>query len=298
MEFLAGLPESARRRRRILVIQAWIDDSGAKGQGGYMTLAGLMGTADEWAQFSTAWDRRRQAPPIIGYLSTRDAIAFRNEFEKFRGNQPLRDEKVRWLVSTVNDFDFWLVHSSVDLAGFNEQHFRLPIPKGQTPRTRALIKGSLAEPYFFCLFALLYQVAYILNDWGITERFEIYFDEQDRLSPVIKAWYPLLRRLMGEDLSSITPVDPLFRDDKEHPPLQIADFFAWCLRRDFSGQSNAFRRIAQSAKVKAHRYSRGAVTSEKLAAIFSIPEELRQSPVDPELQAEVDRILQLRRRYE
>jgi len=49
------LPTAARKRQFIVPIQAWIDESGSKGEGDTFVLAGFIGRAEDWALFSDRW---------------------------------------------------------------------------------------------------------------------------------------------------------------------------------------------------------------------------------------------------
>lgn len=62
--FLSGLPTPARKRRLLVPIQLFIDDSGGE-HPGFIVLGGLIGRAEEWAEFAElggiAWPVLRQS---------------------------------------------------------------------------------------------------------------------------------------------------------------------------------------------------------------------------------------------
>lgn len=225
-------------------MQAWIDDSGAKGQRGYITLGGLLGEAREWAAFSEKWADELRSSPSIRFLSTSDAANFNDDFHKW----PLwqRDAKVRRLTQIVNDFHFTLVYCSIDLDAFEELVPRVDVHRKGKALKR--VNTLTRQPYFHCFHTVCSAVCYELLKRGETQRFEIFFDEQDVLAPRVREWYPIYKSLLRPEEQAIMPLDPLFRDDKENMPLQIADFIAWVVRADQSGKQNPFTGIAREMR--------------------------------------------------
>jgi uncharacterized protein DUF3800 len=210
-------------------LQAWIDDSGDKGQPGYLTLAGVIGEAEEWASFSTEWKRRLDAPPAISYLSTSDARGYRFPFNQL--NRAQRDNKISFLTSIVNDFDLRLVACSVDLAAFKELH--VPPPPGRTKRERALLTALTTHPYLLaCNLIALVVWADIAVIQRKPQRFELILDEKKRLEWKVDAWWPVFRHTLTEEQRSVIPKRPRFEDDVEWMPLQLADFIAHTWRAE------------------------------------------------------------------
>ena len=61
-------------------IQAFIDESGGKGQGKVFTMAGWLGRAEQWALFSTEWQRCLQSTPRIAYFKMSEATSLSGQF--------------------------------------------------------------------------------------------------------------------------------------------------------------------------------------------------------------------------
>jgi len=239
MSFLSGLPEAARKRRTIVALQIWTDESGDKGQRGYMTIGGLMGSAEHWAAFSEKWDKRCLAPPSIRFLSTREAAGLNNQFGRFSSEQ--RDEKLASLMALTDDFDFHLVQVSVDLEMF--EAYRPRIQQKVKPQVGdSLLQTFVGQPYFFCFYQLSVALANVLlRRLPEGEKFEWYLDEKKILSERVEAWYPLLVGLLMDDQQTIMPARPIFRDDEKEAPLQIADFVAYVVRAELSGHPHPFQ---------------------------------------------------------
>src|SRR2546423_1169348 len=95
LEFLSGLPTDLRKRRVIVPIQIFIDDSGAQGQRGSVIFAGLFAEAEAWARFADEWKRILRDEPRIRQFKMRDAAKLQGEFYQFSSAQ--RDAKLRAL---------------------------------------------------------------------------------------------------------------------------------------------------------------------------------------------------------
>src|SRR5438067_1373413 len=112
--FLSGLPEAARKRRVLMPLQAFIDDSGGRGQGPVFVLAGLIGEAEDWADFSTRWCRALHSPPRIEHFKMHDAAHRRGQFA--RVSKAARNAKVERLVRVVDHYGFRFIQVVTDLA--------------------------------------------------------------------------------------------------------------------------------------------------------------------------------------
>jgi hypothetical protein len=86
----------------------------------------------------------------------------------------------------------------------------------------------------------------LLEEQGVTERCELIFDQNDRLAPQVKRWYPWILDNMESHARAIMPIDPLFRNDAEFVPLQASDLLAWVMRREASGLDHTFDWIPEA----------------------------------------------------
>jgi hypothetical protein len=98
-EFLSGLPTAKRKRRLILVIQAFLDESGTKGTHTFFTFAGFIGRAEVWAGFSQEWSTWLKASPQIEYLKMAEAAKLNQQFRPLGARQ--RDEKLKGFVEII-----------------------------------------------------------------------------------------------------------------------------------------------------------------------------------------------------
>src|SRR5439155_19473930 len=116
LEFLSGLPTAKRKRRLIIVIQAFLDESGVKGTNPVFTFAGIIGRSERWAQFSDAWQDWLKTPPKIGYLKMNEAAKLIGEFGRF--DKHARDKKLARGIRILKDYPQQLIHVNVELADY------------------------------------------------------------------------------------------------------------------------------------------------------------------------------------
>jgi hypothetical protein len=149
-------------------VQAFVDDSGGKGQGRYLVSCGLVAHSGHWAHFSDEWRAGLQAKPSIDYFKMREAFSFTNQFYRFTEAQ--RNDKLRTLARIINEYAQFTVFSQIDL----EAH---AATWGKT------LGKPLNEPYFWTFQNTINAVAFELWDIGWREAFEIVFDEQRIFGP-------------------------------------------------------------------------------------------------------------------
>jgi hypothetical protein len=211
-------------------VQAFVDDSGGRGQGRYLVSCGLVAHSDHWAAFSDKWTATLAAAPPIRYFKMREAASFSHQFYRFSETQ--RNDKLIKLASIIDRYAQFVVFSAFDLDAHEQTWFK----SNAKP---------LNEPYFWTFHNTIHAVMFELWDIGWRERFEIIFDEQDIFGPRARNYYPAIRAAMTvrePEASALLPVDPIFRSDVEFLPLQACDLIAWCGRKDATDPSN--RRFA------------------------------------------------------
>jgi hypothetical protein len=216
--FLSGLPEPARRRRVIMVVQAFVDDSGGKGSTRHFVLAGLVGSAEVWAEFSDEWAACLKQSPSIPVFKMKDAMG-RPSGHFFGMTESERDAKLLALARIINRYPKIATFSIIDL----DAH----------AQTWALGPKPQSEPYFWPYQNTIMAVCHALWDAGWRERFEIIYDEDVIFGPRARPWYPAIKKMFEmtyPEQGAILPVDPMFKTDDEFLPLQAADMFAGCLR--------------------------------------------------------------------
>jgi hypothetical protein len=198
---------------------AYVDDSGGPGHSKHFVLAGLIGHSTDWASFSNEWCRCLAEKPSIRRLKMSAAAGRSGEF--YRWPPALRDAKLKALAAIINRYSQVLTYSVIDLAAHAEV-WGVHLPK------------PMCEPYFHPFHNTIMATCFTLWDAGVREPFEIVFDEQVVFGLRARAYYPIIKAIIQHreaEAAQILPSEPVFATDDAMPPLQAADFVAWCIRK-------------------------------------------------------------------
>jgi hypothetical protein len=216
-EFLSGLPEFKRKRRNLVVFQAWIDDSGTKGTGKVLMLGGLFGRAQTLAVVADRWERelRARLPLPIGYFKADEARDLDGEFQHWR--RKARDEKVRRLAAVIDRHDTLMVFCAVDLSAHKQMERYVGRPLTDAKR------HPYNQPYLIASMGVLLNVAYEMTQQPSGEKVEVIFDEQLTFKRDVQFHYEAMRGIAPDWLAKVLPSQPLFRDDRDFVLLQAAD---------------------------------------------------------------------------
>jgi len=104
---------------------------------------------------------------------------------------------------------------------------------------KSLLPAPANSPYFLGFHKMIRTVAGYLLSVEHKERFEIFFDVHKIFGYRAKKYYPLVQILeKNTPMGAILPIEPIFRDDKETYPLQIADMAAWLVRDKCEGNEH------------------------------------------------------------
>ena len=101
---VSGLPSAQRRVRRIMVLQAYIDDSGEQEEAvnPVFVLAGFIADSARWAAFLDEWNAALAASPSIAYFKMKEADRLDGEFDRHRRwTKSMRDEKMAVLLPII-----------------------------------------------------------------------------------------------------------------------------------------------------------------------------------------------------
>ena len=208
-----------------MTLQAWFDDSGTKGTGRWMAMAGLFGNAEVFAAISDDWDRhlRAEHPGRIRYFKMDEACSLNGESRHWREEN--RDAKVLQLAHRIDRADLLGITARVDLSAFESvaekwEHVK-PRP-GDEQRHH-----SMGQPYLLLFQYVLVTVVTEAVERGVTSPIEIIFDEQSLFRPTILSGYDELRNdEIIPERRGVMPIQPWFRDDRNFVVLQAADMLA------------------------------------------------------------------------
>lgn len=201
-----------------MTIQVFVDESGNLGQGQDMVLAGVIAPAKSWTSFVEEWKRCLSESPTLQRMKMRDAKSRQGVFKGFSESQ--RDAKLKSLAGIADKFVRRGIYMAADVTAYEET-----MSKYGAPHDNA---------YFWLYQALIDGVCEDLWNIGVRERIEIVFDEHAIFGKEAREWYKVTRRIaeyLKFESVAIMPIEPNFNSDDDALPLQLADMFAWCIRR-------------------------------------------------------------------
>lgn len=252
-EFLSGLPERLRRVRIIVALQAWFDDSGAKGNGRYMSMAGLFGQAEALADLADQWDLYLRAahPGAIRYFKMSEASGCRGEFQQWRSEN--RDAKVRQLADVIDRSDTRLLSATIDLEAFQgmRRDWLVSLPFPEQPGYH-----PFSQPYLLLSQHILASAVSEALERDAKAPIEVIYDVHDVFKPVILNSYEVLLAVVADRSPArraVMPIQPWFRDDLEFVVLQCADLVAGDARLSAERQSDSGL-CARLKSTRRHRF--------------------------------------------
>lgn len=197
------------------MLQVYVDESGAKGQGTLFVFSALLARAEVWVSIVDQWQAVLAESPSIQYFKM---AAAKNRSGQFRGfSEAERDDKVKKLGKIINTPDITEFAFTLVLKDFLEEW---------APR----MGRPACEPYFIPFQFMNLTIGFELARTGETQPAEVFFDEHVIFGPKAKVWYPIVRETAPPEIRPLMPVEPFFRSDKDVLPLQAADLTAWIRR--------------------------------------------------------------------
>jgi hypothetical protein len=202
-----------------MTIQAFIDESGGKGQSRVFTMAGWLSTSERWLKFFEEWSACLNRYPHLNYFKMREAASLIGQFRNVP--PPVRDSKLRELARIIRNHVAVAFHCTLDLEGFAD--------------TIADLGKPFCDPYFWPFHITVMALCFESIDRGCNTQTEVVFDEHSIFKPRAVPWYPVVRAFMNEPSeAAVMPLRPIFSTDAESPPLQAADMLAWLIRRSMN----------------------------------------------------------------
>jgi hypothetical protein len=217
---VSGLPSPRRDSKLLLMLQAYLDDSGSDGLGPVFLLCGYVTTAKAWARFSDNWQKALDGEPKLEYFKMREANSLRKQF--WGWNKAQRDKLLVTLAQIIKRHVLLGISSAV----FYED---LEKAKAEYPDIIGKLKG--ANHYQLLFHGAIARVANYYIKAKTKERIEFIFDEQGvwGLEAILGATAVL--PLLNPKERAIIAGPPIQRNDKDYLPLQAADMIAWQTRR-------------------------------------------------------------------
>jgi hypothetical protein len=220
---VAGTLPTIARKKPLVMLQAYIDESNSEIGDRRFLLAGYLHTAPAWEEFSDYWDQQCKASPRIDYLHMVDAQSLRGQFRGWRPED--RDRKVLALARVIRYFQPHSMCCSVSRKGYLE----LVAPHAPY---------HFKNPYFACFYGITLGLAHLHADSNLTSPMDLIFDQNSASQDVLMC-YDFVRAEQIPEVAASMRSTPLFRDDIDVLPLQAADMLVWHLRREAEGTADA-----------------------------------------------------------
>jgi hypothetical protein len=215
----SGLPSTKRGKRWLMILQAFIDDSGTAGPEPFFSLGGFISTSSKWAEFADVWKAELDREPSIPYFSMRSA--FYPVDGPFMGwEQSEIEKRVTEFLKIIKTYAQVRVSCSL-----RRDDFRYVVKKG-------LFASIIDHPYFVCFWRLVITTVALAHDLKWNSPIDFVFDEQGKMGLETVAWYPVIKDGAPEAHKPYFGSPPIFRDDRKFLPLQAADLYAWSVRRN------------------------------------------------------------------
>lgn len=226
---VSGLPKRERERRLIMVLQAFVDDSGSDPQSLAFILGGFVASPIQWVAFSDEWDRTLRLPPKLNYFKNNEAMGLKGQFDKTRGwTEQKRDDRLVALAGTITKYIPERFSVAVRHTDYDKYISGIPVLK----RVK-----TLENPYFllFHEFMLITASVHSVNQ-TMPIPCKFVFDNQGKIGEQARNWWPDFRTHLQNasnfDFSPYFDVSkPSFENDKQFMPLQAADLYAGQLGR-------------------------------------------------------------------
>lgn len=260
---VSGLPTGLRKRRLLVVLQAFIDDSGSEPNSPVFVLAGYIATTEAWARFADDWAAEMAGDdefPTIKYFKMDEAMGLRDQFSPGSGwTRDLRDKKLVRLTSIIARTSRWQVCASMGQRDFEETLHRLPVfDDGRTLAND--------HPYTFLWYQLVSEMWLRKRDMEMDGPCDFIFDQRIGFEDEAIRYWKRMKEIMqigDPELAKWMPNPPIFRDELEFKPLQAADLHAWTIRRLLANGSGGLGRLPLEAL--------GHLADLKSVAIWSAP---------------------------
>ena len=166
-----------RRQRPLLMLKAYLDDSGNDGESPVFVVAGFVASAEKWAKFSDEWQQALDMKPRLDYF--RMTEAFERAWDPI--TQDWRDaeftEKMRLLFRIIETHAAAAISVSMSWSGFR--------------KARKIFGISEASPYPIAFSRIIYDLGQAREELGLNGKIDFIFDRQsDRKA--IRLWWPQL----------------------------------------------------------------------------------------------------------
>jgi hypothetical protein len=222
---LCGLPKEKRKKRVLVMLRAFLDESGDSGRDPAFIIAGWVSPVQDWESFSDDWLRALQNPPAIKYFKCLELFSRREgEFKDFSEEE--RKEKVLGLAEVIctHRNKAYGVVTTLGHEAFDNLVRNCVLSKRQLRNYYGL------APYNLCFHAAVSMTLQTQLHQKNPNKVDFIFDERQKvLQQCARAYWKIKQMMhpaMREIAGTVVPAD-----DKTVLPLQAADLLAGEMNR-------------------------------------------------------------------
>jgi hypothetical protein len=225
---VSGLPSPQRGKRLLVMLQAYLDNSGWDGASPVFVMAGYVAPEAHWESFSDDWQAvlDLETPRKLGPFKMNEAYRRHVPESQFYGwTEEQRDARLVELVKVINKHAMHGIVSVIPVEPY------LKLFKGKFKPT------ALDRPYFLSFFGVLAELLKLTRDLKLDDRIDFYFEEEGGESKsLIQDQYDLCMSMAPAEIKNLVGGPPSFKKDEDLRPLQAADMYAWLVRRYYVDQ--------------------------------------------------------------
>lgn len=220
-----------RERKIIVVLDGYVDDSGASGDqrdGDHFMLAGYVACAESWMRFSEEWDIEcAKEPPTPDFkMSKAMRPVDSGDDDGYVWTEAQRDLRIGNLAAIVNRWTLLRVSCATRKSGYEN------IIKGNVPR-------QIDSIFFMPFFTVITAVAHYMTQYGLAGTVDWVFDDMSKAGLRARKHYEWIKEHADPFIKARLGAEPIFRNDSQVLPLKAADMLAWSLRRHHSVEQPA-----------------------------------------------------------
>lgn len=146
----------------------------------------------------------------------REARKLVGEFNRWKAED--RDDKIRFLVSVVENFRPWTIAVWVS----RKEHDAIMKP---------IAPHMISHAYVSLFWGVILKLAHYHQHRGIKLPVEYVFDEQGSIGEDAAIWHRHIKSWQPPEIKALIGGTPKFENDEWVLPLQAADMLAWHVRR-------------------------------------------------------------------
>jgi len=222
---VCGYSSLNQERKVLIMLQGFADES----EGRILSLTGCISTYPQWDLVSNDWAAALAESPSIEYFHMREARDLSGQFEGFDVTK--RDLKIVRLVSVA------LAHKPDVLTTWMMADDYTSIVGSVSPY-------ETHTGYLPCFYALLFRGAAYSRDHNLKLPIDFVFDEKGKIGTYALNWYDAVKSAADATLKPFFGATPIFRDDMQIVPLQVADLIGWHVHRKLESPGYDIERIA------------------------------------------------------